>query len=169
MALFLAFALVACGDSGGEDTDDRAAHQSETPAGDGPEEAEDKKDTGGGAGAITVTATEYSFDLPPLIAAGPASFTLKNEGKQPHHLILAKLAENAPPIEELIELRKPEKFLEEDLTGDNPPHANPGETAPAPVEAELTSGTYAYVCFLPDAKTKQPHAFLGMYGTFQVQ
>lgn len=163
-ALFLALAMVACGDDQGSDVDEPAA-QEESGA---PEEEETPVEEEA-AGDTTVTATEFSFDIPATLPAGPASFTLENAGEQAHHLILAKLTDDAPPIDELIKLRNAEKFLEEDITGNKPPLAKPGETAEGTIETELAAGTYAYVCFMPDKETKKPHAFLGMYGTFDVE
>jgi plastocyanin len=156
-ALVLALAMVACGDDG-DDSEEPAAQEEPTA-----------EETTEGAGDLTVTATEYSFDFPATLPAGPASITLENGGEQVHHLILAKLTDDAPPIEDLIELQNPDKFLEEDITGNKPPLAKPGETAPKTIDTELTSGTYGYVCFMPDEEKKQPHAFLGMYGTFEVE
>ena len=157
-ALALALAMVACGDSNGDTEEDPAAQEEPTEA-----------ETTAGGGDITVTATEYAFDIPATLPAGPASFTLVNGGEQAHHLIMAKLTDDAPPIEELIKVQDADKFLEEDLTGNKPPTAKPGETAPTTVDTELTAGTYAYVCFMPDEVKKKPHAFLGMYGTFEVE
>lgn len=156
----MALAMVACGDDG-EESEDPAAQEEETTTEETPEETE-------GAGDLTVTATEYSFDFPATLPAGPVSITMENAGEQDHHLILAKLTEDAPPIEDLIKEKNPDKFLEEDITGNKPPFAKPGETAPA-LDTELSTGTYAYVCFMPDKEKKQPHAFLGMYGTFDVE
>jgi plastocyanin len=163
-AVAMTLALAACGDDGG-DVEEPTAQESESPDAT-EEETPDGQDSGG---EILVTATEYSFDLPAMVAAGETTFTLQNDGEQPHHLILAKLTEDAPPIDELIKMRNPEKFLEEDLSGKKPPHAGPGQTSRTTIEAELTPGTYGYACFIPDAKKKVPHAFLGMYGTFEVQ
>ena len=161
VAMLLAVAMVACGDDG-EDSEDPAAQEEPAEEETTPEEEE-------GAGDLTVSATEYAFDFPETLPAGPVSITLQNDGEQVHHLILAKLTDDAPPIEDLIEMQNPDKFLEEDLTGNKPPLAKPGQTAPTTVDTELTSGTYGYVCFMPDEKKKQPHAFLGMYGTFEVE
>ena len=168
-ALVLALGAAACGDDDG-DTEEPAA-QGTTEEGSSEEEqtSEEDETDDGSATALTVTAREYEFDFPATLEAGPVEITLQNEGEQPHHLILAKLSEDAPPIEELIEMPNPEKFLAEDITGNNPPHANPGQTAKTTIETELTPGTYGYVCFIPDKEKKKPHALLGMNGTFEVE
>ena len=159
MALLLAVAMVACGDDEGDDG-----------AGDSTaQESEETEEGTEGAGEVTVVATEYSFDLPETLPAGPVTFTLQNEGEQPHHLIMAKLTEDAPPMEELIKMQNADKFLEEDLTGNKPPMAKPGETSKTSIDTELTAGTYGYVCFIGDKVKKKPHAFLGMNGTFTVE
>src|SRR5688572_19472960 len=129
VAVIFAFAMVACGDddSGSEPESQETEAPSEEPT----------EETEAGAGAVTFTATDFAFDLPASLPAGPASFTLQNDGKQPHQLVMAKLSDDAPPIDKLIKMRDADKFLEEDLTGNKPPHAAPGETAQA-LEVELT-------------------------------
>lgn len=169
LAALVALAMAACGgDDEGEDDVQPSAQEPEAPEDEANSDGEDEE-SADGAGGLTVVATEYQFDFPALLAAGPATFTLQNDGKQPHHLILAKLTDDAPPIEKLVKMRNADKFIEEDITGNNPPMAQPGQTASTPIETELTPGTYGYVCFLPDKEKKKPHAFLGMAGTFRVQ
>jgi hypothetical protein len=168
MALFLALAMVACGDEEGDDAEEPAAQETEAPE-EETEAPEEETPMEEAMEELTVTATEFSFDFPATLPAGHTMITLHNKGKQTHHLIMAKLTDDAPPIDKLIKMRNADKYLEEDLTGNKPPLAKPGETAPQTIDAELTSGTYAYVCFMPDKETEKPHALLGMYGSFEVE
>ena len=39
----------------------------------------------------TVVARDYSYEMPQEIAAGVATLTLRNEGKEPHHAQIARL------------------------------------------------------------------------------
>lgn len=44
-----------------------------------------------GSNVVTVVTREFAFDLPTSIPAGLTTFRLRNEGKQPHHLMLYRL------------------------------------------------------------------------------
>ena len=45
----------------------------------------------GGAGVVQVVAHDFAFTLPDTLQAGLTSFHLKNDGRQPHHLMLYRL------------------------------------------------------------------------------
>jgi hypothetical protein len=150
----LMMVLAACGGESDGDTpaaaDDAAEEAEETPT---PEET----------GPPVYVADEFSFDGPDTIPAGKTTIGLKNHGKQPHELILIELLQgktlddvmavleknpNARPPSWVRLIRKARAF------------AKPGEADD--FTAELTAGTYVMLCFVPDKKTKQPHAALGM-------
>src|SRR5918998_1361467 len=46
---------------------------------------------------VTVIAREYAFQMPDTIPAGLTRFELKDEGKEPHHLMVWKLEEGKKP------------------------------------------------------------------------
>ncbi|HEX2241380.1 MAG TPA: plastocyanin/azurin family copper-binding protein [Actinomycetota bacterium] len=156
IAIFSLLAVgVACG--GGED-------------GDTTEPAQAPETTAPPSGEITVRAVEYSFlDVPTTIAAGETTFTLVNEGAEPHFFGLAKLTDDAPPATEIVQLpqKKVMKFLEKELGETST--AKPGQTSKKSLTAELTPGRYGYVCFVFSPKEKAPHALLGMVGEFTVE
>jgi hypothetical protein len=123
-----------------------------------PAEAED--------GTVVVTATEYEFDLPDALPAGPTTFSLTNAGAEEHFIEIVPLTDDAPSVEELIEL--PEKKVEEFFAGppSDLPVVKPGETGTKTIEIDIQPGArYGYVCFI-EAKDGTPHAFLGMVGEF---
>ena len=166
LALLLALMLTACGsDDDGEDTDTGAGDQTEQPADTGESEAAD--DSGS---QLAVTAQEFEFTgISDTVPAGETTVNFTNAGKQPHEFILFALADNAPPLEELLKMSEKEAgefFLGEPQTT----FAKPGKTEEGAFTAEFESGAhYAYVCFVQDPKTKKPHAFLGMNGEFTVE
>lgn len=128
---------------------------------------------GAGPAAVTVYATEYAFDLPETLPAGETEFTLVNNGEEPHMFILAELKDGAPPVEKLIKMdeKEADKFIVEQQVIEP---IDPGETGKKTITMDLKPGaTYGYVCFVPSPKKSeghgQPHAFLGMYGSFTAE
>jgi uncharacterized cupredoxin-like copper-binding protein len=108
---------------------------------------------------VTFTATDYAFDGPSEIPAGPTELRLVNQGKEPHHLVVIRLEEGRTFDSLLAALRKPEL----------PPRwahpiGGPNGVSPS-VEAEanltLTPGNYGIVCFVPSTDGV-PHLAKGM-------
>ena len=169
LALMLALLLAACGS---DDNGDAGAQPEETSV--EVEESEEPEEEDGAAGEggaqLAVTATEFEFSgLDETVPAGETTFNFVNDGKQPHEFVMFKLAEDAPALDELIQL--PEKKAEGFFEG--PPStafAKPGKSQEGAFTTELVpGGRYAYVCFVQDKKTKKPHAFLGMVGEFTAE
>jgi len=144
-----AFALGACG--GGGDTDGDGGDAAATP------EALP-------SGEVTYFGTEFAFEGPETIAAGETTFTLQNQGEQQHMLIMVELLEGKT-------LEDVNTYIEENGVEGRPPKwakevrmeavAKGGKSDTAkPVD--LTPGTYAMLCFIPDKETKKLHALLGM-------
>ena len=103
---------------------------------------------------VHVTATDYAFQASDTLPSGVTTFHLMNEGKEPHHVVLVKLA--------FADLQKT------NLAGPLPPDlvvlggpnaAPPGGTAEATVD--LTPGGYTLVCLIP-AADGQLHMMKGM-------
>jgi len=103
---------------------------------------------------VHVTATDYAFQAPDTLPSGVTTFHLMNEGKEPHHVVLVKLAFA--------------DFQKTNLAGPLPPDlvvlggpnaAPPGGTAEATVD--LTPGGYTLVCLIP-AADGQLHMMKGM-------
>jgi len=92
------------------------------------------------------------------LPAGLTDFHLMNNGKEPHHLTLIRLAPGQTPAN-LANL-DPSKPLPEGMTmAGGPNFAAPGGTAEAMVE--LQPGNYVMVCFIP-ASDGKPHLLHGM-------
>ena len=154
VVMALGLLLVACGGEEPAPETDAGAEETEAPEMEGE--------------TVVVTATEYEFDMPDEFPAGPVSFSLVNEGKEPHFLDMFLLVEDAPPLKEFLKL--PFKKAKEYFGGplEHLDTVPPGETSPETLDVELTPGRYVYVCFI-ETKDGTPHAFLGMAGEFQVQ
>ena len=166
LALMLALMLAACGSDDNGDTDAGTQPEETSVETGGSEETEEAP--GGGGSQVVVTATEFEFDLPATLPAGETTFNFVNEGKQPHELALVELSGEAPALDKLLKL--PEKEASKFFTDAGHAFAKPGESQEGAFTTELNAGSrYAYVCFVEDKKTKQPHAFLGMVGEFTVE
>ena len=111
---------------------------------------------------VDVTATEYAFEFEDP-AAGRTSFVMANQGEETHVMALSRLAEGAT-LEEALEAEDPEPFLDPDFEFESDV-AGPGEEAALTVD--LTPGTYAMICFLPNAEGT-PHLAIGMAKEFTV-
>jgi len=164
MTALMSLALVSasCGESSdpaeeeqAQSADDAGASE-ETDA----EETETDESTGQGGGG-TYVATEFAFEGPDSLPAGDVTMTMDNQGKQMHELVLGELLEGKTMDDVHSLLMKgppknpPKWFRNVSGTG-----AKPGESGT--LEAELTPGTYAMLCFVPDKASKKPHVVLGM-------
>jgi hypothetical protein len=113
-----------------------------------------------GAQQVTVTAREYSFDLPADIEAGRTTFTLDNQGQEAHVLVVFKLAEGAT-LDQAMQSESGEGI---DMAWSSDIAAR-GETEALTFDVE--PGHYGMICFIPDANG-QPHFMLGMQKEFTV-
>lgn len=153
---------VACGDDGG--TTDAGGNESknESPA----EESSPSPATT--EGELAIRGVDFAFEAPPTAPSGKTNVVFENGGQEPHELVMVPLANNAPPIQELIELSEKEAekyFAGEPISSHGP--IKPGETKE--IKADLQAGTYGLVCFVQSKQEKTPHAFLGMVNTLTVQ
>jgi len=115
--------------------------------------------------AITVTATDFTYQAPDTIASGTTTVRLVNRGKELHQVQLIKL-EGGKTLEDLAQALK---------SGGPPPSwvkfvGGPNGVAPGQ-EAQATSvlapGQYAYMCFIPSPDGVM-HATKGMARPFTV-
>ena len=150
-ALGAAFVLAACG--GGS--------PGPTAAGGGGEESTAPEVP---SGNITVYGTEFAYEAPETIGAGETTFTLVNQGEQQHMIIMVELLDGKTLddvntyIEEQGVEGRPPKWAKE-VKMEAIAKAGKEDTA-KPVE--LTPGTYAMLCFIPDKESKKLHVELGM-------
>ena len=155
----------ACGDDGGSTdaggTDDQETE--EAPS----EEPTDEETTEPEGGAVTITGVDFAFQVdPPTIAAGETEVTFTNDGQEEHQLLMARLTNDAPSLENLLKLpeKKSDKFIEEEYAQAAKP-IKPGESES--FTADLPAGTYAMACFI--SNKEGPHAFQGMFNTLIVE
>lgn len=152
----------ACG--GGDEDPDAGGSTGETEADSSPAEEESTAPEGG---KLTVTGVDFAFQIDPTsLPAGETEVTFENDGKEEHQMIMARLSEDSPPIDELLKMSEKEsgKYLEEEFNQAEKP-IKTGESTT--FTADLSAGTYAMVCFV--ANKEGPHAFQGMFGTFTVE
>jgi hypothetical protein len=115
---------------------------------------------------VTVVATDYHFDLPATLAAGPTTFTIVNHGREAHHLQLERL-ESGHTLADLLAALKaggPPPAWVVDAGGPNA--ADPGGRS-LPTTVDLLPGTYAALCVIP-GPGGVPHAMKGMAQQFTV-
>jgi hypothetical protein len=126
--------------------------------------------SGGDGGTLTVKASEYKFDISGDATAGFTNITFENNGKEPHELIPLKLKDGKTAADALPVLEsegEPDPAaLAEVFEGDPTSsfYGSPGISAPGDHQtsiANLTEGTYVFVCFFPSPDGKS-HVSLGM-------
>ncbi len=101
---------------------------------------------------------EYDFEVSEPPALGETTFTLRNEGKEKHELIVFKLKTDRSAKKVLGLPQKEGRKLMEEVGGT---FAKPGARGHKPIRAELTPGVYALVCFVP-TPDGIPHFAKGM-------
>jgi hypothetical protein len=112
-----------------------------------------------------ITLRDFSFSLPDRFS-GQGTFTVTNEGPQPHEAQIFKTDGSLPEVQRF--LRNPRgapPFKIEEAGG-------LGAIAPgtqAFVDLNLSPGTYAFVCFVPDRESGKPHFALGMATPFELK
>jgi len=122
-----------------------------------------------GCGKAAVTAKEYSFEgLPKQSEEGPVSLDLKNEGKEPHELILLRINDGVEEtFDELLDLPEEESSSKSEFFAIVEP-VDAGDNDHTIVN--LTPGRYGVICTIPVVGGKEgaPHFTEGMKGEFEV-
>lgn len=117
------------------------------------------------AGDIGLTLMEYSFALSQTPTAGTHTFTVTNQGKEAHEVVLVQLAPG-------VTMDQAVAWFEGGEQGP-PPVApvgglsgmNPGQVQN--FTADLAPGTYGLICFVP-GPDGAPHFAHGMAATFTI-
>ena len=115
---------------------------------------------------ITITLTDYNFQVSGPLTVGSHVIRVENAGPQPHELVFAKIAEG----KSLKDIEAWEKGGEKGL----PPISALGGIAPMMAKesgqftVELTPGDYALICFVPDMKDGKAHVMHGMVKSIKV-
>jgi uncharacterized cupredoxin-like copper-binding protein len=109
--------------------------------------------------AVTVVATDYSFDAPAELPAGLTTFHLVNRGPSIHHVQLVKFNEGKTVDDFMAALKAggPLPTWATNEGGPNPPEI--GDTSTTIVT--LAPGNYAMLCFVP-GPDGIPHVAKGM-------
>jgi hypothetical protein len=118
------------------------------------------------AGDITVTMRDYSFEFSTPPTRGHHTIAVTNAGRQPHELILSRLAPG----------KTSRDFVRWIETQDGPPPVTPigGSTDLPPggrmlIEVDLEPGSYSLLCRVRDVKDGRPHDAHGMSRDFVVK
>jgi hypothetical protein len=116
-----------------------------------------------GSEDIRVTASEYAFQLPDSLHAGPTVLHLHNAGKVDHEMGMALLKPGvtlAQVLERIKAGNSPDSLLD-GIVGIL--IAKPGVTTLGGLSVTLLPGrTYAMLCNFQDGPDKPPHSSLGM-------
>ena len=179
VALLAGTALAACGDDSGSSSATTGGGAATTGGG--------AATTGGGAAttgggdasdtaAITITASEYKFEVVGEATGGFVQVTFDNAGKEPHIVVPLKLqpgktAADALPI--LSQEGEPDPAALAEVFDGDPTSSffgTPGLLPPGDSEttvADFAPGSYVLACFLP-SPDGTPHFTLGMLTDFTV-
>ena len=115
-----------------------------------------------------VTAVDHAFRrMKDSVPGGPRSFELKNEGQEPHEIVILKINDGVTdPLDKLLEL--PREQLGMRVANVGSASAKPGDRTF--VVADLTRGRYGMVCFIPTGGASEgpPHFTRGMQAEFRV-
>ncbi len=111
---------------------------------------------------MTVTATEYEFDLSATPTADTQSVTFQNDGEEFHVMIFAKINEGYT-VEEAIKLEGEKGSAEEIASVEGPP----GESSTTEVKGPLEPGSYAILC--PIGGPEGAHYELGQLEEFDIE
>jgi len=108
---------------------------------------------------INVKLADYGFQFSAPLTAGKHVFAVSNSAMQPHEIEVIQLAPGKTAQDMLNWIMK--------MDGPPPGSAIGGVAAIVPgataeFSAELTTGNYAFICFIPDAKDGKPHFVHGM-------
>jgi hypothetical protein len=121
---------------------------------------------------VPVTAIDYEYQgVPATLKPGVTKFKLTNAAPKEDHMmaIVKELpAAQGQDLTKLLSLPEKQQGKYFDQSGGTFMFAPAGQVGYGPVD--LTPGTYAYACFLPQGgkRNGKPHFLLGMSGTFTV-
>lgn len=115
-------------------------------------------------GQVAVTAVDFGFDLPDRLPAGPTRLSLSNDGAEPHHAQLARLADGVDEdtFRAALETTDDARIAEVAVFAGGTGVVVPGGTSEADGIVDLEEGTYALLCFIPGAADGVPHYANGM-------
>jgi hypothetical protein len=109
---------------------------------------------------ITVTARDFTLEMPDTLAEGATTLRLVNQGKEFHHIWIARLegGKTVDDVMEALKTRGPLPSWIKDAGGPNAPRPEGGE---ASATVMLEPGNYIVACMIPSADGI-PHIMKGM-------
>ncbi len=112
------------------------------------------------APTVTITAQDYALRMPDTLAEGAVTLRLVNQGKEFHHVWIARLEGGHTVDDVLAALRSrgPLPAWVKDAGGPNAPRPEGGENSATVL---LTPGTYVVACLIP-GPDGIPHLMKGM-------
>ncbi|MEO6469280.1 MAG: hypothetical protein ABIP21_09275 [Acidimicrobiia bacterium] len=146
----VAFALTGCGSDGSTAESGKAA----------PSVPSEKSRP-----EVVIETADFSFVAPAQIPAGYVDLTMKNTGKEGHHVQLIKLDGMTKEAFTTAVSNFDTAALKNSIFVGGPNGADPGASVTTTVKLE--PGTYGIACLIPGADG-QPHAAHGMTGTVEV-
>ena len=114
---------------------------------------------------LSIALHDFHYTMPAEITAGAQVWEIRNDGPQPHELVILKLAPGATPADVTAFLAQP---------NGPPPFTSVGgmQGLQAGLEGyinlNLEPGSYLALCDIPDPQSGKPHAALGMVMPFTV-
>jgi uncharacterized cupredoxin-like copper-binding protein len=109
---------------------------------------------------VTITATDFAYDVPAQIPAGYVDVTIKNDGKEQHQVGFVKLGSTTFAQFKTAANTTNLNAVKATTFAGGPNGAEPGQTTSAIVK--LDPGAYAVVCLIPANSDGKPHAEHGM-------
>lgn len=119
------------------------------------------------ASDVTVTLKDYDFAFSTPLTPGEHVIRVETAPGQPHEFVLVRLGEGVTAQQVIATEMGQNK-------GPRPSYTFMGGVAPmeggrhAFMNVRLDPGTYALICFIPDAKDGKPHFMHGMMKEFKV-
>jgi plastocyanin len=108
---------------------------------------------------VTMTLSDYDFQLSTPLTAGKRVIRIENTAEQPHELVFIKLNAGKTAQDVADWAMK----MEGPPPGTPVPGASPmSKGISNTVVVDVTPGDYALICFVPDAKDGRPHLAHGM-------
>lgn len=170
LTLAATFALVACSSAPTASTAPSAAPASEAPS--SPSAAAESSAPAASPSAaaaqdLAITGTDFAFEAPASIPAGPTKITLTNAGQEEHQAQIAGLAEGKTFEDLTAALQSGDENAALALLtlSGGPTGVAPG--AAVSTTSDLEPGNYVFLCFIPSADGV-PHFAKGMIAPIEV-
>ena len=163
----LALTLAACATSPAASGSPTAAPPSDAPSASAEPSVAPSPSSPAAAAALDVVATDFAFDLPASIQAGPTALTLRNEGIEEHQAQVARLNADVTLEQLTAELQNPDPSAALGLITlvGGPTGVLPGKSVTTGLD--LQAGTHVFLCFVGGADGI-PHIAKGMVAPLEV-